>query len=186
MNVCKEAECGAKIFAKNWCLKHYKRVRKYGTTKLPSKEDRFWSKVKIDKNDKCWNWIGGTIANGYGMFWYEKKLCKASRVVWFLTYRTWPKLCILHVCDNPLCVNPNHLFEGNNAENSADMVKKGRQARGSRNGNSKLTETDVKQIKRLLMQSVMPKTIAEQFHVSRRVISSIKTGKIWKWLDNAK
>lgn len=96
---------------------------------------RFWARVdKSAGPEGCWPWTGCT-QDGYG-----KGICMAGkrptahRVAFFLTYGTWPEPCGLHSCDNPTCCNPSHVFPGTNVENTADRHRKGRDAKGDRNG----------------------------------------------------
>lgn len=87
---------------------------------------RFWAKVS--KSDGCWEWIGRKDGGGYGKVYDEGKrdLC-AHRVAWALTYGPAPHDAqVLHRCDNPACVRPDHLFLGTNTDNMRDMVAKGR------------------------------------------------------------
>jgi hypothetical protein len=92
-------------------------------------EKRFWSKVK--KVDGCWEWIGVKARNGYGLFTVSGRRLGAHRVVYTLIRGEIPEgFCVLHQCDNPGCVNPEHLFLGTNADNVADRNAKGRTARG--------------------------------------------------------
>jgi hypothetical protein len=87
--------------------------------------DRFWSKV--DKSDTCWIWRGATANKGYGSFRHKDKSRGAHAVAYELTYGPIPKgMCVMHSCDNPPCVNPAHLSLGTKADNTADMMKKGR------------------------------------------------------------
>jgi len=90
-------------------------------------EIRFWNHVV--KTDTCWNWVGATIKSGYGKLRVDKRTCLAHRVSYSLKYGGIPRgLYILHNCDNPRCVNPEHLFAGSQKENVADMISKGRDA----------------------------------------------------------
>ncbi len=145
--------------------------------------ERFWSKINILGKDDCWNWTASTFNVGYGSFKYNGKVVGSNRMTWFLTYGEFPKLCVLHTCDNRLCCNPNHLFLGTNQDNSDDKVSKGRQAKGSNNGRSLLTEDEVLKIKNILSNGDMVQSeIAKKFGVVPQTISDIKNRKSWFWL----
>lgn len=100
--------------------------------------DRFWSKVRKQPGDGCWLWVGAQARNPakgqkrYGRFMVmidgEVKVRLAHRVAFFIEHGRWPKPCALHACDNDLCVRvgSGHIFEGTNADNTADMMRKGR------------------------------------------------------------
>jgi hypothetical protein len=88
-------------------------------------EERFWAKV--NKSGECWEWLGTKNPGGYGCFKVNYKMRKAHRVAYELGHGSIPAdLCVLHRCDNPGCVRPDHLFLGTRSENMQDMQKKGR------------------------------------------------------------
>ena len=86
--------------------------------------NRFWSNVR--KTDSCWLWEGYRNY-GYGVFSVNRRLMRAHRVSWIMAHGEIPKgLCVLHHCDVPACVRPDHLFIGSQADNVLDCIKKGR------------------------------------------------------------
>ena len=75
----------------------------------------------------CWIWTGSLTAGSYGQTRYNGKLWRAHRLFYTLFKSEIPnKLMVCHHCDNPQCVNPDHLFLGTNQDNLSDMVRKGR------------------------------------------------------------
>ena len=146
--------------------------------------DRFWSKVE-KKESGCWEWAARKDRAGYGEFHLNGATVKAHRVSYSLKNPSADinGMCVLHSCDNPSCVNPHHLFLGSHADNVSDKCKKGRGRfrphLGSKNGCSKLTEEQVKEIRELkgrVIQTVM----AERYGVSQALISLILLKKGWK------
>jgi hypothetical protein len=106
--------------------------------------ERFWEKVQ--KGEGCWPWTAEVNKAGYGEFHYDGAPIVASRMAWILTHGEIPAgLCVLHRCDNPPCVNPDHLFLGTRLDNATDCVIKGRRPRGEQHCCAKLTEAQVKE-----------------------------------------
>ena len=158
---------------------------------------RFWSYVNVCGPDECWEWKGCKFPSGYGCFGFNYKAVRAHRFCWSLVFgNPAPGLFVCHSCDNKACVNPNHLWLGTPQDNSSDMVKKGRQASGDRNGSrihplsrprgelhsrSKLTEKQVLYIRQAYSSGEMSqRKMAKLFNVNRKVIFDIIRRKIWK------
>lgn len=133
---------------------------------------RFWKKVKKGKPNDCWNWIGA-LKLEYGMVvavLADRRVeLRAHRISYFLRYGDFDRrLCVCHKCDNPKCVNPRHLFLGTSRENTYDRNRKQRDARGETSGVHKLTEKQVKEIRRLYTNKEMSgPEIGRRFGVHR-------------------
>ena len=137
--------------------------------------NKFW--LKVNKLNNCWIWEGGKFHSGYGSF---DKHTRVHRFSYEIHYGEIPKgMLVCHHCDNRLCVNPKHLWLGTSKENSEDMVKKNRQAKGDRISRS-LVSSDVKMINKLLKEGETCISIANKFNVSRQLVSDIKLGTSWR------
>ncbi len=137
---------------------------------------------KIDKSGNCWQWTGWKNRVGYGSFWYKDSPKRANRVAWLLEYGEIPNgMCVCHHCDNPSCVNPDHLFLGTHLDNMKDAALKGRfnPKIGQENGNSKLTEQQVLEI-REMQGSLSQKNIARLYGVTQPLVGNIHRREIWR------
>lgn len=138
-------------------------------------EDRI---VKLDNG--CHEWTGSKDRRGYGTLRKDKKDHKAHRYSYELHRGKIPKgLLVCHTCDNPSCVNPEHLFLGTPKDNMVDMVKKGRSAAGEKNGNSKLNKHIVRLIRKKLDLGISQQKIADELGIVQTTVSKIKIGKSW-------
>jgi DNA-binding XRE family transcriptional regulator len=141
-------------------------------------------------NSNCWNWTGTKDKNGYGSISVGgKKGQLTHRVSWQLYRGEIPektagqKTCVLHKCDNPSCVNPDHLFLGSQLDNIADRDNKNRHRalRGEDNGFSKLDSGQVEEIRRLYStKEFSQSSLARRFGVAQNTISGIVRGIAWK------
>lgn len=136
--------------------------------------ERFWSKV--NKTDTCWEWTASCRSFGYGAFKLDKKVVDAHRLSYIIAHGDIPQgegyhgNCVLHKCDNPKCVRPDHLFLGTHQENEDDKIAKNRHLR-------KLTQSQVEEIILLRDQGSTLKDLAAQFGVTMGMISHIATRK---------
>jgi predicted XRE-type DNA-binding protein len=145
----------------------------------PTLEDAFWPNVQ--KGDGCWEWTGSKNVWGYGRIKIRRKVHMAHKVAYTLHYGPIPDgLVICHRCDNRGCVNPAHLFIGTYADNSADMVSKGRQARGERNANAKLTEAVVREMRQLYASGMKQDALAARFNISQMTVSDVIRRRTWR------
>ena len=149
---------------------------------------RFWSKVdKTSSPYGCWLWTASTTPSGYGQFWYKETICRANRISWEIHKGMIPDgLHVHHNCpggDNPVCVNPDHLWLGTDQDNNTDKVNKGRQMKGANHHNAKLTEEDVEIIRHLYENKhrfeCTAYTIADLFGIKESQVSRIVNNKCW-------
>lgn len=150
-----------------------------------ARDIRFFKKVAKSKG--CWTWTAAINNRGYGKFSLETgKWSLAHRASWLIHYGKIPKgLHVLHRCDNPPCVRPDHLFLGTGKDNFADMIDKGRQnygnrSRGEEHVRSIFTEEEVLEIRALRSGGFSLGAIAEAFMVRKSAVSHIIQRRCWK------
>ena len=138
----------------------------------------FWAHVQ--KASGCWLWLGQKWRKGYGKANLGDRSLGAHRLAWQLTNGSVPDgLQVLHHCDNPICVRPDHLWLGTNADNLADRQAKLRRARGTRNGGARLALDEVRDIRATTGRT---RELARRYGVAESTISRIRTGAKWGWL----
>lgn len=146
-------------------------------------DGRFWAMV--EKTPTCWLWRGAVNQRGYGAFRaVTAKTVRAHRFSWELSGgEPVPNgLQVLHRCDVRHCVNPQHLFLGDNQDNHRDKVKKGRQARGTNVGSGKLRNDEVTAIRQMVRSGAGHLEAGACFGVSRSQVGAIVRAKNWAWL----
>lgn len=129
-------------------------------------KERFLKHVDKKGDDDCWEWTGARFEKGYGAFKFMGKIARASRVAYTLYIGEIPnELHVLHQCDNPPCVNPNHLWLGTHIDNMRDMIKKGRQRIGvEKEIKYKLTEEQKKEKIRIYNQTPARRKYYKEYH----------------------
>ena len=144
---------------------------------------RFWAKVNVGEPDECWEWTAGRNARGYGVFHPVKESTAGAHrfaLELHLKRSIGKNMFVLHSCDNPPCVNPNHLREGTNNDNVQDAVSRGRHKRGSNDVRSHLTDNDVLDIRTRAAEGERNRTLAAEFNLSEAIVSMITRGIRWK------
>lgn len=137
----------------------------------------FWDRVAIAGPGDCWEWQGARHPDGHGNLKLNGRYYRAHRLAYECSFGPFPvALEVLHRCDNPACCNPRHLFLGTKPDNIADMVSKGRQARGPMLPQTKLTEDQVRAIR---IDGRAHTEIAADYGVTPSNIGYIKARKSW-------
>lgn len=155
-------------------------------------EVRFWEKV--NKTDTCWLWTKAKNPKGYGVISVRPKGYKqAHRLSWEMAHGPIPDgMLICHRCDNPACVNPDHLFVGTPADNTRDMLAKNRHSQGKTHGDKvrsserryhKLTPDAVRGIRKELNAGGKQRDVARAFGVCQRTVALIQHGVTWTHVD---
>src|SRR3990167_4021500 len=190
---CKVEGCGSRHRSKGFCKIHYDRFRQHGdhfSRRIFLKWDDIDSIKKyimenrnITKNS-CWEWVKWKNPKGYGFQIIDGSAYSVHRIskAVFDGFDIHSNLFICHHCDNPPCFNPEHLFVACRMDNMIDMFNKGRgnKARGERNGSSKLTEKDVREIRNLHKNGLSYQKIAVLFGVTTGSVFPICAGFQWK------
>lgn len=143
-------------------------------------EEKFWAKVQ--KTETCWLWIGTCNNQGYGETRLHNRYCLAHRASYELAYGPFAaRLDVRHKCDNPPCVNPEHLELGTHLENMRDSVERGRNARGEKQGAAKMTEVKVREARAIFAQGgITCAEVASRYGVCPQTMGHILRRSTWR------
>lgn len=141
-----------------------------------------WSFVdRTDGDDACWWWRGSIDSHGYGRFSVAGMSRLAHRVIYELhTSESAHGMLVCHTCDERRCCNPAHLYLGTPADNSRDMVERGRASVGERAGQAKLTEAQVREIRQMAETGHSRREIAAWFGITTPNVGYILRRETWR------
>lgn len=184
---CAVAGCDISSYCKGFCEPHYRRFKKYGDP-LGRNPGRVYGDYNDEQrlltygwditNDGCWEIKSSRTIHGYGRV---RNSSNKQEITSRMAYRVWvgpipDGMLVLHSCDNPPCINPEHLRIGTHFENSMDRSYRGRTG-------SRLSREDVIEIRRRLDNGETLVELGADYGVHFATISAIKTGITWKWLQ---
>lgn len=177
-------DCGATSVRTTVHITRSENVRCSDCSDITPLADRLWSRVSIGSENECWPWMGWRHPVGHGQIGKGRRsegLIYTHVAAWEVTFGPVPEqMRVCHRCDNPPCCNPRHLFTGTAADNTADMMSKMRHSHGESHAGSKLTKTQVSEIRKLLSIGLSCQEVASRFPVSRPMIWKIKADKAWR------
>lgn len=187
--ICVFDGCGRQVSRVDLCATHYKQKlegKELRELKLQyhglSESDRFMQRVMKNDITKCWNWTGSRMKNWHGNWRNSDGNNElVHRASWRIFVGELPNgMCVCHKCDNPLCVNPDHLFLGTQSENAHDMWNKGRArpgiSKGEKHGMSKLTAEIVKDIRNSNLTGI---ELAKKYGITATTVCDVKKRRTW-------
>lgn len=147
--------------------------------------NRFHTYYVISETTNCWQWTGTKDRDGYGVIGIKEnekfKLIKAHRLSALIYGLDMSNPIVRHTCNNPSCVNPEHLITGSHQDNMDDKIRCNRQSKGAEHGAAKLTEKDVLAIRAKYIPRIYSTTrLAAEYKVNRTTIFNIISKKHWK------
>ena len=191
MNNCSIPECAKPIYRRNTCRMHYARIQRHGSPYVRLKnsvektvEQTLALHVPNRPISGCWIWLGHRDKRGYGRMYLNRRQGFAHRYIYqHFKGGLRDDQLLRHTCDNPPCVNPDHLIPGTDADNARDMVERGRSARGTKHRAAKLTESQVMEMRRTYAAGEASQAdLARQYGLTPTPVSQLLRGITWKHL----
>lgn len=142
---------------------------------------RFWWLVEMGPEKECWPWLGATDRKDYGRFMHQGAQHLAHRLALELSMGVpLPSdIVAMHLCDNPPCCNPAHLWPGTATENTRDAVAKRRHSFGERSSQALLTDDKAREIIRRRWAGEPARALAREFGVSDSLVCAVAAGRKW-------
>lgn len=145
---------------------------------------KFWNLVNRC-GDSCWSWMMSKTKRGYGVFYFNGRRTTAHRFAYASSRGPIPEnMCVCHTCDNPGCVNPDHLYLGTHNDNMRDKAERKRVVsnplKAERHWNAKLKNQDVIEIRNLWKQGWKQKDIGNKFGITARYVCEIVGRRCWR------
>lgn len=192
MKTCSVGDCEGEILARGWCSMHYQRWRSYGdpkASKTATEDMTLEQRLKFGGYNVtdfgCWEWSSSRFRQGYGQMKILGKSCYAHRIAYEAWVGPLPEGSVVrHKCDNPPCINPDHLELGTYQDNSNDMWERGRGAdqAGEKNPRSKLTVVQVREIRsRYTGVRGQQRRLAEESGVCFQTINDLVNPRRGRW-----
>lgn len=199
--MCLVDSCGKPRDGKGLCAKHYARLKTNGdplhessvvTARRLTNEQRFWSRVNVRSPKECWPWQGGKFDDGYGSFSLGRGSPKKTKSRSQRAHRYALEIKLgrsisegmlsCHTCDNPICVNPAHLYEGTPRTNMHDAQSRNRLHKGERVGTDrrKLTEKQVVEMRELRHIGASLRDLVDIYDVGLSTVGRIVSGEGWR------
>lgn len=189
--LCGVGGCDRAYYAKDMCRLHWERVRRNGATERltidPSTPpDERLAKLSRREGD-CIVYTGHLNANGYGQITFRGKNIAVHRLAYETYHGTLATDAVVcHMCDNPPCINPNHLYAGTHADNGRDKRVRRRSTFGERNAGHKLTEQQVLEIDSRLRAGESQRSLAAEYGIGQTTVSRINRRASWAYLFEEK
>lgn len=176
-----------------YCQSHLRRFRLYGDPLVygqgravgDTQDLRFWSRVNLTADDsRCWDWQGAKDNRGYGRVTVKYFVWLTHRYAWLLVKGEDANGLLLHSCDNPSCVNPNHLRIGDMQDNVNDAIDRDRMPWGEKHYRANCTNDQVRAIRQRCGSGESRKTVAQEMNLPYSTVSSVASGRGYKHVSD--